>query len=128
MSNRIIPPGEMYLAEFDMYRSEIVALQDANEIIKRKWNAEFNRQVLQLVRNAIYHGVWKISYHPKVNFSVTDPISADIGNKLNVIVYEIEYKPWLGKSAYQDCREQAERIVRQMMEQPKLHRIPKGIS
>jgi hypothetical protein len=93
-----------------------------NKKIQLKWDKEFNRRVLDLVRKAIDQG--------GCNLRVAKMVPLDINSITGVSntmvqpsyeTYTVSYDAWLPESmAYTRCREQAEDAVRHAMPPPDL--------
>jgi hypothetical protein len=87
-----------------------------------KWDKEFNRKVLELVRQAIEQGGCNFRVAKMVPFKVNSITGvSDTMVQPSYETYTVSYDAWLPESmAYTRCREQAEDAVRHAMPPPDL--------
>lgn len=100
-------------------------IEQENKKIQLRWDKEFNRKVLDLVRRCVEEGTVHAAKMKSLSTADMQWTDADTRDTVGVERYTIVYpRHMTSNAAYMNVREQAEKIVKTTMEPPKLHRIP----
>jgi len=97
-------------------------IEQENKKIQLKWDKDFNRRVLDIVRRCVEEGTVHVAMMTGLGLASYDkPVS--IGDKIehHTIVYP---RHMTAAAAYMNVREQVEKVVKTTMEPPRLHKIP----
>jgi len=115
--------SQVILDQIRARREYIESVERENEAIQRKYDKEFNRRVLDIVRKAIHRGLVQVMIHERVEWvDYDDPKLKDVSLR-PIRTIEVRYDKYR-KDAYQHVREQAENAVRINMPPPKLRNVP----
>lgn len=99
-------------------------IEQENKKIQLKWDKDFNRRVLDIVRRCVEQGQVAVATYEKIGSYDPSVMNATtIGDKVKH--HTITYPRGMSAAeAYMNVREQVEKVVKTTTEPPRLHRIP----